>query len=256
MEILLPILEKNPNKHVLPERIEMSGGTDEATELRYGVLWARLQPPGPLSLYLWATQPEYRGGNEAFRRTTLNETTVRFQEKVQHDAQRHRIPKVRMSDAFGLSVEYASDDVLEALEYAIHVHGNVQWIRMNENEKRITCIPADLRKWTTTQPILWVRERYRSAGEWSAPSALTLRTLSNWISDREHDGWKLDYPVAEGTLVQLKAEWKSLGHSELPPTQSGSGKPLKDDYARAVGHLQAIRHLLGTATNEEAADEN
>lgn len=254
MEILLPILEKNPNCHILPETIEMSGGTDEATELRHGVLWVRLHPPGPLSLYLWATHPEYRGGSESLRRTLLNETTVQFQGKVQQDIQRHRISKTRMSDAFGLSVEYASDEVLEALEYSIHLHGNVQWIRMNENEKKITCIPADIRTWTTQKPILWVRERYRSAGEWAAPTVtLTLRALAAWISDRERDGWTLEYPVAEGTLAQLKAEWKLLGHSELPRAHAGNGKPLKDDYARAVGHLQAIHHLLNT---DEPDNEN
>lgn len=248
METLLPIIEKNPFKSVAPEYIPMPGEgdkapVDESTELQYDVSWARLQPPGPLSLYLWSTNPEYRAGTEAQRRQALNELVISFMDRVQHGevGSTRKLSKAKMTEALNITVENASDENFEALERAISVLGNVQWVRMNENEKKVSFVPEDLRLWSNDRPTLWTRERYRSAGEWTL-GAFSLKQLAKWMSDRENDEWSFQYPLAEGTMEQMKAEWNALGRG-LPKTSNDKGRPLKEDYAKALGRVQVFRHL-------------
>lgn len=249
MEILLPILEKNPYKSLTAEYIPMPGESDsrpveESTEYQFGVNWSRLHPPGPLSLYLWATNPEYRAGTEAYRRTVLNETIVDFQNRVQQGEVNagRKISKSKLAEALGITVENASEENFEALEKVVSTLGHVQWIRIHENEKKVTCIPDDLRMWRSDLPILWVRERYRSAGETPIGTTFGLRDLGKWIGDREADGWSFHYPSAEGTLESLKQEWSKFGLG-LPRTKNEKGRPLKEDYAVALGRAQVFRHL-------------
>ena len=249
MLALLPILEKNPHKSAKPEYIAMPGEQDngpseESSESLYGVNWSRLQPPGPLSLFLWSQDPVYRAGTEAGRRTILNERIVMFQERAQQGQVNggRRITKKSMSDALGMNIENASEENFEVLERVISCLGNVQWIRMNENEKKITCVPEDLRMWTEDRPILWTRERYRSAGETEAGQVFGLQQLGKWLRDRESEGWSLSFVPAEGTMEELKQQWNSLGIG-LPKTKSEKGRILKEDYANALGKLLAYRHL-------------
>ena len=252
MEVLLPIFEKNPYKSLAAEYIPMPGESDshpveESTESQYGVDWARLHPPGPVSLFLWASNPEYRAGSEAIRRTFLNETLVKFQERVQQGEVNagRKISRAKLSEALGMTVENASEENFEALEKVVSCLGNIQWIRIHENEKKVTCVPEDLRTWRADLPILWVRERYRSAGEIQG-GPFGLRNLGKWIGDREEEGFSFSYPVAEGKIEDLKAAWNALGRG-LPRTKNEKGKPLKEDYAVALGRAQVFQHLSGGA---------
>jgi hypothetical protein len=249
MDILLPILQKNPHKSLTAEYIPMPGEgdsapIDESTESQYGVEWVRLQPPGPVSLYLWATNAEYRAGSEAQRRTMLNDILVKFQERVQRGEVNagRRVAKSKLAEALAITVENASEENFEALEKVVSSLGNVQWIRIHENEKKITCIPDDIRTWRRDFPILWTRERYRSAGEISGRAEFGFPQLGKWIGDREAEGFQLDYPAATGTLENLKEAWNKLGRG-LPHTKNPKGKPLKDDYAAALGRVEVFQHL-------------
>ena len=221
-----------------------SAPIEESTESQYGVEWARLQPPGPVSLYLWATNPEYRAGSEAQRRTMLNDIIVKFQDRVQKGEVNagRKISKSKLSEALALTVENASEENFESLEKVVSSLGNVQWIRIHENEKKITCIPDDIRTWRRDFPILWTRERYRSAGEISGKADFGFAQLGKWISDREAEGFQLEYPSATGTLESLKEAWNKLGRG-LPHTKNPKGKPLKDDYAAALGRVEVFQHL-------------
>jgi hypothetical protein len=249
MEALLPILTKNPHKSLTAEYIPMPGESDsklveESTESQYGVDWARLHPPGPVSLYLWSSNPEYRAGSDAIRRSLLNETIVKLQERVQRGevTSGRKISRAKLSEALGMTVENASEENFEALEKIVSCLGNVQWIRIHENEKKITCIPEDLRTWRADFPILWTRERYRSAGEISGKKEFRLMNLGKWIGDREDEGFSFTYPHAEGTMESLKAAWNALNRG-LPRTKNEKGRPLKEDYAAALGRVQVFEHL-------------
>ncbi len=253
MELLLPIIEKNPHKNLTLDIIRMPGESDssladESTETQYGVNWARLQPPGPLSLFLWSTNAIYRAGTETLRRNMLNEKIIDLQARVQNGEipSSRKFTKSKLSDALGMTIENASEENFECLEKAISTLGGVQWIRIHENEKKVTCIPDDLRLWTLDKQILWTRERYRSAGE--VPAGFSLNNLGKWIGDREAEGFTFEYPQAEGTLESLKQQWNALGRG--PPRVSGDRtKPLKEDYAKALGRALVYKFLNEVANN-------
>jgi hypothetical protein len=62
------------------------------------------------------------------------------------------------------------------------------------------------------------------------------KQLGTWVSNRELEKWRIQWPVADGTLEDLK------GRMNL-----GMGlrieKPKKADYAAAVGRAEAIQTL-------------
>ena len=245
MESLLSVIEKNPNKSKTPEVISMPGEqtsmpVDESTTTEYGIQWARLNPPGPVSLWLWSTDPEYRAGSESIRKKILSDNILRLQERAQTGEGCRRGTKTKVCDALGTNVENASEENFELIEESVSALIGVQWVRIDENEKKVTFIPKDLRIWTNDKPIFWTRERYRSAGE----RGITLTALSQWISDRENAKWQCEFPLAEGTLEFMKQQWKALDGG-MPTSRSESGKILKEDYARALGRVQTIRHLNG-----------
>jgi len=254
MEFLLPIIEKNPHKRLALDIIPMPGEADsaladESTEVQYGVSWARLHPPGPLSLFLWSTNAIYRAGTETLRRNMLNEKIVDLQERVQNGEipSSRKFTKVKLSDALGVTIENASEENFECLEKAISTLGGVQWIRIHENEKKITCIPDDLRLWTSDTPILWTRERYRSAGE--VVAGFSLKHMGKWVGDREAEGFTFEYPLAEGTADSLKQQWNALGRG-LPKLGADRTKPLKEDYAKALGRVLVYKFLTDVAMNQ------
>jgi hypothetical protein len=178
----------------------------------------------------------------------LNEKIIDLQSRVQNGEipSSRKFTKAKLSDALGMNIENASEENFECLEKAISTLGGVQWIRIHENEKKVTCIPDDLRLWTSDKPILWTRERYRSAGE--VPAGFLLNHLGKWIGDREAEGFTFEYPQAEGTLESLKQQWNALGRG--PPRVSGDRtKPLKEDYAKALGRALVYKFLNDVATN-------
>ena len=249
MELLLPILERNPHKSLTLEVIRMPGESDtsladESMVIEYDVNWARLQPPGPLSLYLWSTNSIYRAGTETLRRNMINEKIIDLQQRIQvgEIPSSRKFTKSKLAEAFGITIENASEENFECLEKAISHLGSVQWIRIHETDKKVTFIPEDLRLWDSEKPILWTRERYRSAGEIPKQGVFTLAQLSKWISDREVEGWKMQFPVAEGTLESLKQEYTALNLG-LPKSSSDKGRILKEDYAKALGRMQVFQHL-------------
>ena len=257
MEILLPLIEKNPFKHLEPEYIAMPGENsnnpmEESTETQYDVNWARLNPPGPLSLVLWSTDPEYRAGSESQRKTRLNEIIIQYQERIQSGAVsiHKRIGKGKVCEALGMNIENASEENFEIFEACIPELAQVQWIRIHENEKKITFAPADLRQWSMEKPILWVRERYRSAGESAFKSKFALPQLAIWMGNREADGWSMTFPLAEGTMEELKQQWNSLNRG-LPPTKSENGRRLKEDYAKALGKVQVFQYLSNAISQND-----
>jgi hypothetical protein len=76
--------------------------------------------------------------------------------------------------------------------------------------------------------------------------------LALWVSSRETDGWKIYWPVADGTLEEIKSRLLNT-HSKI---SSRIEKPKKADYAIALGKAEAIRHLtehfMGTQRHTDA----
>ena len=114
----------------------------------------------------------------------------------------------------------------------------VQLVFVDEANKKISWSPEDVRTWSTERPVwalsLGSRAVFHKTGEESVG-----KQLGNWVSSRELEKWRIQWPVADGTLEDLKGR---LGKLNL-----GTGlrieKPKKADYAAAIGRAEAMETL-------------
>jgi len=80
-------ISQNPNKDISVPfiKIQVISDTCESSENPVvgpgGVSVVPLDPPGPVSLYLWHTNPEYRAGNFQTRKIILREFIVSLNAK-------------------------------------------------------------------------------------------------------------------------------------------------------------------------------
>jgi len=65
------------------------------------------------------------------------------------------------------------------------------------------------------------------------------KQLGIWVSNREIEKWRIQWPVAEGTLEALKGRRSTLNIG----TGLRIDKPKKADYAIAIGRAEALEML-------------
>lgn len=66
--------------------------------------------------------------------------------------------------------------------------------------------------------------------------------LGLWLSRREAEGWTISWPVAEGSLEEIKAAMAEKDYPE-PKPEFGQKKVKKEDWAKALGRSEAVAHL-------------
>ena len=75
--------------------------------------------------------------------------------------------------------------------------------------------------------------------------------LSQWVSDRENENWRVIWPVADGTMEYIRTKINTMNVS----LGSRLEKPKKADYAIALGRAEAIRHLHDTFSGKALNNE-
>jgi hypothetical protein len=114
----------------------------------------------------------------------------------------------------------------------------VQFIFVDEANKKISWSPEDVRTWSTERPVwafsLGSRAIFHGPGEESV-----AKQLGHWVSERELAKWKIHWPTAEGTLETLKLRYSETNVG----TTFRTDKPKKADYATVLGRQEAIKSL-------------
>lgn len=243
IETLIEWIQLNPNKDstIEPISIKIISDTNEAKpvpEIGPGqVSIIPLDPPGPVSLYLWHTNPEYRAGSFQTRKTILRETLVVLHERFQNELKgrawnrKKAIEELESLDTSAVSPQQSLPDLSKALT---HVLG-FQYAEVDENSKRILTFPKDIRTWSKEYPIYLAsygcRSIYIRSGAEEARSF-----FKNWFFGLIENSYKYEWPTTEATVKELK-EMLSEYNLNL------SSKAKKDEYCAAVGKAQAIRHI-------------
>jgi hypothetical protein len=245
VEALYKILKQNPNRFASVPTIEMKTHSDtqenEPTPATLcGWVPTPLEPPGPVAAILWKTNPEFRAGTAPVRRTILRNTIIELQTRVENELRGRQWQRKKIHEQ--LSAQQTADasppqDTKE-LDAALAHFYQIQIVFVDEANKKIKWVPEDVRTWSASTPVWGLsvgsRALYHRPNESSVGSC-----LSQWLSDREADGWRTDYPEAEGTLEAIKTEMRDLNVG----VGSRIEKPKKADYAAALGRIQVIRHL-------------
>lgn len=248
MEDLYNILKNNPTRFakVAPIELKTHSDTQENEEVPTTICgWTPtpLEPPGPVAAILWKTNPEFRAGTAPVRRTILRDTIVALQTRVESELRGRQWSRKKIMEQ--LAAQQTADasppqDTRELDAALAHMY-QIQIVFVDEANKKIKWVPENPRTWSASIPVWGLSVGSRAI--YHLPNESSVGTnLSQWLSNRENDGWHTDYPEAEGTLESIKVALSELNVG----VGSRIEKPKKADYAAALGRAQMIRHLLTT----------
>lgn len=242
-------VKENPSRSrtVIPIEIRIVSdtqeGEDEPMSSAGGLVPTPLEPPGPVSLWLWKTNPEYRAGTAQVRRSILRDSIVELQRRVDIELRGSRWGRKKILEQLAAQQTAAVSPPMDTpeLDRALaHLFG-YQKVIVDEANKRVKFAPEDPRSWSEELPIWGATAGSRAVlhrtGERSIGEGLAV-----WLGEREAEGWRVAWPEADGTLEELKAVAKQRGFSV-----GGGGlrteKPKKADWSAAIGRAEAIAHL-------------
>jgi len=228
---------------------------EEAPATLCGWVPTPLEPPGPLAAILWKTNPEFRAGTPPVRRTILRDTIITLQVRVEAELKGHRWSRKKIIEQLAAqqSADISPPQDTKELDAALAYLYEIQFVIVDEANKKVRWVPADVRTWSATKPVwglsLGSRAVYHGLNESSVGSK-----LSQWVAEREQNAWSISWPEADGTLEDIKKKIADLGLGSIHRGMRVE-KPKKADFAAALGKAEAIRwlaeHFSGAATEAE-----
>ena len=229
-----PWLRTNPHKVPLVSYKSATisiQGHPETEGLFPGWTKKSVAPATPLSGILLAQDVLYSGLTEDARRTMLRDQTTDLQEKSVLHLKGRQWPIRRTAEGIVAAGLEEGKSWPELGWEALCSLRECQILLLNEDKKQVSCFPSDLRTWSSSTPILIFDHEMRYVHKQAKPFFLGL-----WFSQQEQAGWSLPWPVADGTVVELKAAAEKV--NETVPA-----KITKDALSKRVGRAEAI-HLL------------
>jgi hypothetical protein len=243
-------VKENPNRkrEVIPIEIctvsDTQEGEDAPATVAGGWIPTPLEPPGPLGLYLWKTDPEFRGGSPPVRRTILRDAIMTITARVDAELRGIKWHRKKVLEQLAAQQTSAVSPPMDTpeLDTALCALFGYQKVSIDEANKKVEFFPSDPRKWSAEFPVWGATTGSRTVlhrpGEESVGGG-----LSAWLSDRDREGWKIDWPVADGTLEEIKKKMTERSVGVGPSLD----KPKKADWAAALGRAEAISALAKIA---------
>jgi hypothetical protein len=248
LQRLQSIVKENPNRSlkVIPIEIRVISDTQEGEEapasIEGGWVPTPLEPPGPVALWLWKTNPEFRAGASQVRRTILRDALIPIQVRVEAELKGIKWHRKKVIEQLVAQQTAAVSPPMETpeLDEALCELFGYQKIVVDEAGKKVKFFPADPRTWTAERPVWAATTGARAAVHCQGEQPVGPgQKLVLWLEDREKAGWRIQWPEAEGGMEALKDEMRRNGWSLSPRIT----KPKKQDWAEALGRAAAIRHL-------------
>lgn len=250
LTILQGWAKENPNRtrDVLPIEIRVLSDTQEGEEapatVAGGLVPTPLEPPGPVSLVLWKTDPEFRAATPQVRRALLREAILLVTEKAEAELRGVKWSRKKVLEQLAAQQTAAVSPPMSTPELdrgLAHMY-SYQKLIVDEAGKRVHFCPPDPRTWSTEFPV-WAATAGSRAVLHRVGEEPVSEGLAVWLGEREREGWKIEWPEAEGTLEALKERLTRRGVG----VGSRIEKPKKAEYALAVGRAESLEHL-GTFT--------
>lgn len=241
---ILKLITNNKNKKVSldPIYIVPISDNNEATPSLVqgpgGVSVIPLNPPGPVSLYLWHTNAEYRAGNFNMRKDILRSTLTSLHERFQSElkgrsANRVKsIEQLQQQDTSAVSPPMNTPDLNRALQSVL----GVQIIEVDDIHKHIVTYPNDIKQFSKETPIYLASQGCRSVYI-KGKEEEARPFFKTWFNTLLNEEFKYEWPIADGTLKNLKDTLQSYMLS------IHVDKPKKEDYAKIIGKFEAIKHI-------------
>jgi hypothetical protein len=236
MQDFLKTIEKNPFRHNC-----VAAFAKEKAELRtskegiWGAVVRHLTPARLTTAWRMSEDPLMMIAGSGYAATEVRDRSFELQTEALNNLRGNRkLTKAKMSDA--LSSLKPTVDQTKVIAGVLYALKQIQTVCYDEETKTVWTVPEDLRAWSRGQKTLWVDSRCENMLD--LPETMHL---GRWISDREEEGWKIDWPVAEGTFDEIKAKVNARGI--VPKAAEFGAKVKKDDWARCLGRIEAVEHL-------------
>jgi hypothetical protein len=173
----------------------------------------------------------YELGSIPLRKQILTEHLMQLHERVDRELIGRRFPRKKVQDLLAGQLSAQNPTPSALMEEVLCELFQTQKIHLNRRTKSISFYPPDLRVWRSDRPLVFAEED----NTWIFSPAKTQSFLE-WLVAKEDEGWKVHWPTADGKLEELKSAL--LAVNVVP-----EGKQKKDDLARILGRIQAIRIL-------------
>jgi len=196
-----------------------------------------LAPARLITAWLVLEDPLMVIAGSGYRATEVRDRTFEIQAEALSNIRGNRkLSKVKMSDALAsLKPTVDHTKIIAAVLLALK---KIQTVCFDENTKTLWTMPEDLRSWNNWKTV-WVDSRCEKMLDWSGDGVVEP-SLGLWLSAREEEGWKVEWPVAEGSFEDIKAR---MGERGLTPRALLGEKLKKEHWAAALGRAEAIEHL-------------
>lgn len=246
-------VKENPHRtrKVIPIEIRVISDTQEGEDAPAsaagGLIPTPLEPPGPVALYLWKTNPEFRAATAAVRRTILRETILELTARVDAELRGVKWSRKKIQEQLAAQQTAAVSPPMDTpeLDRGLCELFGYQKIVVDEANKKIRFFPEDPRTWTAENPTWGSTAGARAVLHRTGENSVGIG-LATWLGERETEGWRIDWPEAEGSLEDIKQKMLQRGCG----VRAGLSKPKKADWAAALGRAEAISVLgrIGAAT--------
>lgn len=243
------ICKSNPNRALTVDPIEIvrvsdtQEGEDGPASGPGGWVPTPLDPPGPVALLLWKTNPEFRAAGSQVRRTILRDKILELTTRVESELKGIRWGKKKIVEQLAAQQTAAVSPPMDTpeLDRAIAELYGVQLVLVDEANKKVRFVPEDPRTWSAesdTRQVWAASHGCRAVFHGPGEGAIS-KGLGTWVAGQESAGWKVFWPEAEGTLEEMKKTMLEKGIG----VGRGVDKPKKADYAVALGRGEAQRRL-------------
>lgn len=218
--------------------------TNTDNDVREEEGWIRrpLGPGGPMALILRFKNYLFCSGSQSLQKVILREAVTEAQNQSPALLKGRRWPVRRVAEAISscLSSRVPEDQKSawnELCYAAICEMEQIQIMIIDPETKDITFSPEDLRVWKRDTPIYGMSRD----GRWIFCDQAEEETwrptnLGLWISKMETAGWKIAWPLADGTMEELRNIIEDAGLAV-------EGRVKKDELMRRAGHTEAVHTL-------------
>lgn len=239
-------IQENPNRARTVGQIEIrtisdtQEGEEAPATIAGGLVPTPLEPPGPVSLVLWKTDPEFRAATAQVRRTILREAILLVTEKADAELRGVKWSRKKVQEQLALQQTAAVSPPMDTpeLDRALAHMYDYQKVIVDEAGKKVRFCPPDPRTWSADVPI-WGATHGSRAVLHQAGEESVGRGLAQWLGDREREGWRVEWPEADGTLAEIQSKMNQRGIGVGPRVE----KPKKADWALALGRAECIAAL-------------
>lgn len=243
MQDFFSVISKNPHSKECPTHF-----TREKEELRqlkpkeqlWGADVRSMSPARLTTAWLMLEDPLMIMAGSGYKSTEVRDRTFELQKEAMANLRGNRkLTKVKMGDALS-SLKPTTDQTKVIALILFHLK-QIQTVCFDDVEKKVWTVPEDLRAWSSERKTLWVDSRCERFLDWQE----SVPNFGSWVAERESEGWVIEWPVAEGSLEEMKEKMAPLGI--VPKPAEVGAKVKKDDWARCVGRWEAIQHLEADA---------